>query len=181
MTFEELQKANATIKTTPIKGKQYAEVNQRIKVFRMLFPNGQIHTSIESLENGVCVIKATVCDDNGQVLANGHAYEKEDSTFINQTSYIENCETSAIGRALGMLGIGIDTSIASAEEVENAITQQEMNKKVSKPKIETLKAICQKNNVDVEAWLVQCNRTWETLTEGEATQMLVSMKQKYGD
>lgn len=181
MTFEELQKANAMIKTTPIKGKQYAEVNQRIKVFRMLFPNGQIHTSIESLENGVCVIKATVCDDNGQVLSNGHAYEKEDANFINQTSYIENCETSAIGRALGMLGIGIDTSIASAEEVENAINQQEMNKKAGKPKIETLKALCQKHNVDAEAWLVQCNRTWETLTEGEITQMLVSMKQKYGD
>ena len=52
------------------------------------------------------------------------AYEKEGSTFINKTSYIENCETSAWGRALGNLGIGIDTSIASAEEVQNAVLNQ---------------------------------------------------------
>lgn len=58
------------------------------------------------------------------VLGTGTAYEKEGSTFINKTSYIENCETSAVGRALGMAGFGIDTSIASAEEVQNAIANQ---------------------------------------------------------
>ena len=40
------------------------------------------------------------------------------SSNINKTSYVENCETSAVGRALAMLGIGIDTSIASANEVK---------------------------------------------------------------
>jgi len=62
---------------------------------------------------------------DNQILAVGHAYEKEGSTFINKTSYIENCETSAVGRALGMLGIGIDTSIATAEEVNIAIINQD--------------------------------------------------------
>jgi hypothetical protein len=47
------------------------------------------------------------------------------SSNINKTSYVENCETSAIGRALAMLGIGIDTSIASANEVSDAIAKQE--------------------------------------------------------
>ena len=61
---------------------------------------------------------------NGKIVATGHAQEKEGSTFINKTSYIENAETSAIGRALGLLGIGIDTSIASAEEVSTAIANQ---------------------------------------------------------
>ena len=55
----------------------------------------------------------------------GHAYEKEDSSFINKTSYIENCETSAVGRALGILVIVIDASLASAEEVGNAVKQQQ--------------------------------------------------------
>ena len=131
MTFEELMKANAEIKTTDIKGKEYAEVNQRIKAFRMLHPNGSIQTSIESLENGICVIRAVVSDDNGKVLGTGHAYEKEGSTFINKTSYIENCETSAVGRALAMCGIGIDTSIASYEEVSNAQMQQQANETIS--------------------------------------------------
>jgi uncharacterized lipoprotein NlpE involved in copper resistance len=59
------------------------------------------------------------------LLGTGHAYEKESSSFINKTSYIENCETSAVGRALGMAGFGIDTSVCSAEELTNAINNQE--------------------------------------------------------
>ena len=125
MTYQDLLRANATIATTDIKGKQYAEVNQRIKAFRMLYPEGGIVTELISNENGICVIKATVINDEGKVLATGTAYEKESSSFINKTSYIENCETSAVGRALGMCGIGIDTSVASAEEVQTAIINQE--------------------------------------------------------
>ncbi len=136
MKFEDLVKANAEIKTTAIKGKNYAEVNQRIKAFRMLYPNGSISTNIESLENGVVVMKAVVKDEEEHVLGTGYAYEKESSTFINKTSYIENCETSAVGRALGMLGIGIDTSVASYEEVQNAIKQQEDAKQAEQENIE---------------------------------------------
>ena len=134
MTFEELQKANSTIKTMQIKRwdkkqgkeivKDYAEVNERIKAFRMLFPNGTISTDIVSLEDGVCVMKAIAMNEAGMILATGYAYEKENSSLINQTSFIENAETSAVGRCLGMLGIGIDTSIASYEEVSNAMEQQ---------------------------------------------------------
>lgn len=132
MKYLDLCIANDTIKTTGIekkdkKGnittKEYAEVNQRIKVFRMLYPNGFIRTHLISNENGVCVMNAEVGIDD-KVLATGTAYEKEDSSFINKTSYIENCETSAVGRALGMLGIGIETSVASYEEVANAIENQ---------------------------------------------------------
>ena len=127
--YEDIVKVNESIKTTDIKGKDYAEVNQRVKAFRMLYPEGIISTDMLSNENGVCIFKATIYDENHNLLATGTAYEKENSTFINKTSYIENCETSAVGRALGMLGIGIDTSIASAEEVQNAIANQEDHKK----------------------------------------------------
>lgn len=124
MKYLDLAIANETIKPTDIKGKDYAEVNQRIKVFRMLYPKGTIETEMLSNENGVVVFKANVYDESGYLLATGTAYEKEDSSFINKTSYIENCETSAVGRALGMCGIGIDVSVASAEEVQNAIANQ---------------------------------------------------------
>lgn len=124
ITFDDIQKANDTIKTTDIKGKDYAEVNQRIKAFRMVYPKGSILTEMLSNENGVCIFNATVYDEEQKVLGSGTAYEKENSTFINKTSYIENCETSAVGRALGMAGFGIDTSVASAEEVQNAIANQ---------------------------------------------------------
>lgn len=128
MTYEQIAKANEAIKTTDIKGKDYAEVNQRIKAFRMLHPDGSIATEIVSLDNGVCIMKAIITDEDGKILGTGTAYEKEGSTFINKTSYIENCETSAVGRALGMCGIGIDTSVASAEEVQNAQLNQSVNK-----------------------------------------------------
>lgn len=126
MKYLDLAIANEQIKTTDIKGKDYAEVNQRIKVFRMLYPNGTIKTEMISNENGVCIFRAEILDNEGYLLATGTAYEKENSTFINKTSYIENCETSAVGRALGMCGIGIDTSVASAEEVQNAMQNQEV-------------------------------------------------------
>ena len=126
-TFDHLKKANELIQTTDIKGKDYAEVNQRIKAFRSICPNGAIITELISNNGGVCVFKATIYNDEQIILGTGTAYEKENSSFINKTSYIENCETSAVGRALGMCGFGIDTSIASYEEVQNAINNQ--NKK----------------------------------------------------
>lgn len=122
-TFEDIRKANESIRTTDIKGKEYAEVNQRVKAFRMVYPEGSIETYMLSNENGVCIFKAEVF--NGDTLiATGHAYEKEGSSFINKTSYIENAETSALGRALGIAGFGIDTSICSAEELKNAKLNQ---------------------------------------------------------
>lgn len=132
MTFEELQKANKSIMTMEIshKDKQgnvitkdYAEVNQRIKVFRMLFPEGCIETDMLSNDGNICVFRAIV-SNAGNILGTGTAFEQKDSTFINKTSYIENCETSAVGRALAMCGIGIDVSVASFEEVTNAIENQ---------------------------------------------------------
>ena len=131
ITYENIKKANDTIQTTDIKGKAYSEVPQRIKAFRMVYPTGSILTDMVSNENGVCIFRASVGyeDESGyHCLGNGTAYEKEGSTFINKASYIENCETSAVGRALGMAGFGIDASIPSAEEVANAIANQTEDK-----------------------------------------------------
>ena len=132
ITFEDIKKANESIKTTDIKGKEYAEVNQRIKAFRMIYPTGYITTEMIANVDGVCVMCADVgfYDEQGMhLLGSGFAYEKEGSTFINKTSYIENCQTSAVGRALGMAGFGIDVSVASAEEVQNAINNQPISQK----------------------------------------------------
>lgn len=123
MTFEDLQRVNKRLGTMDIKGKAYVQVNERVKAFRELYPEGSIQTQLVSDENGVCTIKALIMIGD-LVLATGYAQEKESSSYINKTSYIENCETSAVGRALGFLGIGIDTSIASAEEVDTAIRNQ---------------------------------------------------------
>ena len=123
-TCEELNKANACMKTTDIKGKDYVEVNERIRAFRSVCPHGAIVTELLSDQDGVCVFRASVYDEEKNLLGTGTAKEKETSSYINKTSYIENCETSAVGRALGMCGFGIGTSVASYEEVTNAINNQ---------------------------------------------------------
>ena len=116
--------ANASIPRISIKGKQYATVDARVAAFWELYPQGSITTEMLEDENGRCVFKASVW--NGPtVISTGHAFEVQSASYINKTSYIENCETSAVGRALGFLGIGSNGSIASADEVRNAIEQQE--------------------------------------------------------
>lgn len=133
--YDQIERVNGLLKKTDIKGKDYIEVNQRIKGFKMLYPEGFIHTQLVSMADGICVMTAEVgYYENGEkrIIGTGTAYEKESSTFINKTSYVENCETSAVGRALGMAGIGIDTSVASAEEVTNAINNQEQIKEAEK-------------------------------------------------
>ncbi len=148
--FEDIAKANKQLVGTDVKGKNYIEVNQRIKAFRMVYPNGSIATEIVSLENGVVTMQTTIKDDEGKILATGYAYEKENSTFINKTSFIENCETSAVGRALGMCGFGIDTSVASYEEVANAVQNQNKESKQSGANKQKLIDYCKTNNIDLK-------------------------------
>lgn len=171
MTYEELKKANELIQTTDIKGKAYAEVPQRIKAFRSVYPEGTISTEMLSNENGVCVFKASVWGKLGHLLATGTAYEKEGSTFINKTSYIENCETSAVGRALGFCGFGSDTSIASYEEVANAVLQQkkEQTKNTVNPSNDEFMTVLNQN--------VQIDRIKELCTD-EEIQKLEAQKKK---
>ena len=118
--------SNYKFKTTNIRGKQYVEVNERIKFFRQEdeYKNWTISTEFTALDSEMCVCKCIIADVNQRVIATGHAHEERSSSHINKTSYVENCETSAIGRALAMMGIGIDTSIASANEVQDAIAKQ---------------------------------------------------------
>ena len=163
MDYKYLEEINKMLKTIDVKGKNYVEVNERIKAFWQLCPNGRIHTQIVTIENGMCVIKAEVYEtkEDDYPRATGIAYEKEGSTFINKTSYIENCETSAVGRALGMAGFGIDVSVASAEEVQNAIQNQEPTKEEAdeykltfgKYKDKTLKEIYEEDKKYID-WLL---------------------------
>ena len=119
--------SNYKFKTTNIRGKQYVEVNERIKFFRQEeeYKNWTISTEFTAMDSEMCVCKAFILDTEGRVIATGHAHEERAGSHINKTSYVENCETSAIGRALAMMGIGIDTSIASANEVNDAIAKQQ--------------------------------------------------------
>ena len=154
VTYEDIRRVNSEIEMTPIKGKNYAEVPQRIAAFRKLFPMGTITTDIISLENGVVVMKAVASVD-GVVLGEGLAYEKESNGFINKDSYIENCQTSAVGRAIGMIGIGSEVSIASVEELLNAKKHQaDREEDEKRAKVKTL---LEETDSDVPKFLEWCS------------------------
>lgn len=158
ITREQLKEVNSKLPTTDIKGKGYIMVKDRVNAFREVCPNGTIESEIIFHKDGEIVMKATV-KDGDTVIATGTAWEKETNSFINRTSYVENCETSAIGRALGFAGFGIDESMASAEEVANAIKNQnkpEEPKKEEEPKIsasmvESIKKACKAKGVSSQS------------------------------
>lgn len=117
------------MKTINIKGKDYTPVNERLKYFRPLpenieFKDWTITEEIIEINNEYGIFKVIIEDGNGRIRSSAHCLEFKDSSYINKTSFLENGFTSALGRALGYLGIGIDTSIASSSEVQNAINYQ---------------------------------------------------------
>lgn len=116
------KEVNAALPRINIRGKEYVTVANRIQGFWQLYPEGAIVTELLEDDGKKCLFRATAY--NGErVLSTGHAYELQ-GRGVNATSYIENAETSAIGRALGILGIGSVESVASADEVTNAQAQQ---------------------------------------------------------
>jgi hypothetical protein len=115
------------LKTQKIRGNDYVVVNERVRAFRAheSFKDMSIETEILNISDDRVVMIARVKDANGNIKATGHAEEVQTKSGVNSTSFIENCETSAVGRCLGFLGIGVDDSIATFEEVERAIERQE--------------------------------------------------------
>lgn len=143
------------MKTINIKGKEYVPVNERIKEFLKRYPNHRIVTEIVSLDENSVVMVAKAYNEEGVLIGTGHAQEDRNSSNINKTSYVENAETSSIGRLLGIAyGIGIDASVASADEVANAIDRQEaLKQKVTKTNISALKMLADQKGSDFDSIL----------------------------
>lgn len=149
VTKELINEANAMIKPVPVKGKEYALVASRIAAFRAICPSGAICTEIVNITDESVTMRTTVADETGKILSTGFANENKSASYINKTSYIENCETSAVGRALGMLGIGSEQNIASAEELVNALNQQELeNRKIDAIKVKVLEQDIENKVID---------------------------------
>lgn len=147
---EALRRANQNLPTMPIKGKNYVMVKDRVAAFRREFPSWKIVTDIVHIDDVGVIFKASIMDDDGHVIATGHAREEEGSNNINRTSHVENCETSALGRALACLGIGIDDSFGSADEIANATLQQNL---ITEREFRNLIDLCKKHEKDL-AWLL---------------------------
>lgn len=148
MDYKDIAKANSEMTMLPIEkrnkdgslsSKDYAMVPERVTAFRKLYPEGFILTEIISNDGETVLMqaKAGYYRENGDpvILGTGLAQEVRGRGLVNGTSHIENCETSAVGRALGFMGLGINGGgICSAEELANAITAQNQMKADQKPK-----------------------------------------------
>ena len=163
-------------KTTNIRGKQYVEVNERIKFFRQedKYNMWGIHTEFPLIDSEQCLCKCTIVDADGDVIAQGHAHEVRGSSNINKTSYVENCETSAVGRALALLGIGIDTSIASANEVNDAIAKQE--EMVNNPHVQQLS-----KKLDAPLENIMDKAVGYIKSQSDKKKAFTAITKKYGD
>ena len=134
------------MKKIQIKGKDYVPVNERVIHFRQNFgdkktPFGlNTHVVQWDVDNKQIIIQAVITDQADRVVGSGIAHEWQDdpNSFVNSTSYVENCETSAIGRALASIGIGVEDAYASANEVEGAVSRQRQQKH-PKPKVKAEK------------------------------------------
>lgn len=165
-----------------IHGKEYMMVNQRLAIFRDSFPEYTLDCNIVEIVGDTVLMKATITNPEGRLIASGHAYEDKLSSTINKTSHIENCETSAWGRALANLGIGIETSVASADEVDMAIKKQEYKKPKSDEELdapwkpdpeETVKIMS-----DAKQWgMIKKAREKAMMTTADAMEFI---KQNYG-
>lgn len=109
--------------TIQIKGKEYVMVKDRVMAFNENFPEGSIITEILSpIDSKVIVVRATVYPESSNQFRKyvGHSQAVIGQGMINTTAALENAETSAVGRALAMMGIGVIESMASAEEITKA-------------------------------------------------------------
>lgn len=115
-----------------IHGKGYKTVAKRVDEFRKEHKQELgIQTNLVSIDERTMVIKAEIINKEGFVIATGYAEENRQSSTINKTSALENCETSAIGRALANFGLA-GGEYASADEVAQAVSRQEQAKKFVK-------------------------------------------------
>lgn len=110
-----------------IGAREYKTVALRVQEFREAFPLGSgwsLRSKIVQLDDDKVVIRAVVANPDGRIIGTGYAEEYRKSSKINATSALENCETSALGRALASCGFG-GSEYASANEVQGAIAAQD--------------------------------------------------------
>jgi hypothetical protein len=123
--------------TINIKGKEYVMVKDRVLAFNEFYKNGSIETEIVSApESATIIVKAIVVPDIASPTRRfvDYSQAKIGQGLINTTSALENASTSAVGRALAYMGIGVIESIASADEIVKAEKSIEYEKDKVCPK-----------------------------------------------
>jgi hypothetical protein len=148
-------------KAIDIKGSKYVLVSDRVTYFNEQYPNGSIRTElISDPTSDIIVIKGIVTPDVEKPARTFEDYAQEiiGSSFINKTSAMENASTSAIGRCLAYMGIGVIDSIASVDEIHKANNRSSgATKKATEKQIEWImrEAESKCGNQDAYEWVTK--------------------------
>lgn len=148
--------------------KDYVDVAERIRAFYERYPEGSIQTEMVRLEGDMVVFRATVYRDReDRCPTTGWAYEREGVGFVNRTSFIENCETSAIGRALANLNF--PTSRAATDRAAEVPATSEQ--------LEEIRALAMAESVPEEVRERVLARLEKALTLRQAQDAIAYLKQ----
>ena len=96
----------------------YETVAQRLVRWWTEYPDGRIITSIHHYDGSTIIMRAECYNNDDRLIATGYAEEVFGNSPVNKTSFLENCETSAIGRAISNSRIGHTGERASSTEME---------------------------------------------------------------
>ena len=160
------------MKAIEIHGKKYYPVAERVKQFRKDHPEYGVQTNVVNISDDSVLMRAVVTNDVGNIISTGHAFERLDWGKINTRSMVENCETSAVGRALGFLGIGIEDDIASADEMAGVDNSGEL----SYEQQSLIESLIQKATIP-EAHVKRIMAELATMTAKRATQCIKYLKE----
>lgn len=128
----------------------YEPVEDRIRRFYADWPNGRIVTSLVWQDENRCIFSAMVfrSEEHREPTATGYAEETRGAGMVNKTNHVENCETSAIGRALANAGYAPKGQRPSREEMAKAVARDQKDNGVS-PARNELRSFCAGNGLDL--------------------------------
>lgn len=109
-------------KAIDFKGKKYVLVADRVLYFNETYKEGSITTELVSTPDAETVVIKAIVKPNEKQTFTGYSQATWGEGYINKTSALENAETSAVGRALAFMGIGVIESIASIDEINKTTT-----------------------------------------------------------
>lgn len=148
-------------KAIKYKDKDYVLVSDRVIYFNDTYPKGAITTElITEPDSDLVIVKATVFPEDSQRKFTGYSQAVKGDGFVNKTAALENAETSAVGRALAFMGIGVLDSIASADEINKATGSTGKRPTLSDKQLSWLRAEAGRvsgieNGEDLDAWIEQ--------------------------
>ena len=178
-------------KAIKISGKDYVLVADRVLYFNDTYINGSIITHLISEPNSeMVVVKAKATPDiaNPDRYFTGYSQAKWGEGMVNKTAALENAETSAVGRALAMMGIGVIESVASADEMKKAGVVQHNNPMTGSnlataPQVKLMFRLGAGSGLDEETFKEMVREKFEIesiteLTKSQASQVIDELQNK---